>query len=44
MVDTSMLGIIIISAALLIMAWRHIAGISIVLFIAACCGHSAVIC
>jgi hypothetical protein len=43
MVDTSMLGIIIISAALLIMAWRHIAGISIVLFICsllwALCGY-----
>jgi diguanylate cyclase (GGDEF)-like protein len=43
MVDTSMLGIIIISAALLIMAWQHIAGISIVLFICsllwALCGY-----
>ena len=43
MVDTSMLGIIIISVALLIMAWRHIAGISIVLFICsllwAICGY-----
>ncbi len=32
-VDTSMLGVIILSAALVVMAWRHIAGIGIVLFI-----------
>lgn len=33
MVDASMLGIIILSAALILMAWRRIAGISVVLFI-----------
>ncbi|EPF0314074.1 membrane-associated sensor domain-containing protein [Enterobacter chuandaensis] len=33
MVDASMLGVIILSAALTLMAWRHIAGISVVLFI-----------
>lgn len=32
MVDASMLGIIILSAALILMAWRRIAGISVVLF------------
>ena len=32
-VDASMLGIIILSAALILMAWRRIAGISVVLFI-----------
>ncbi|MEH0885320.1 membrane-associated sensor domain-containing protein [Enterobacter sp. UNJFSC 003] len=32
-VDTSMLGVIILSAALIVMAWRHIAGIGAVLFI-----------
>lgn len=33
LVDASMLGIIILSAALILMAWRRIAGISVVLFI-----------
>lgn len=33
MVDASMLGVIILSAALTIMAWRHMAGICAVLFI-----------
>ncbi|CAD5355210.1 GGDEF domain-containing protein [Enterobacter cancerogenus] len=33
MVDTAMLGIILLSATLVVMAWRHIAGIGIVLFI-----------
>jgi len=33
MVDTSMLGVVILSAALIVMAWRHIVGISIVLFV-----------
>lgn len=32
-IDTSMFGIILLSAALIVMAWRHIAGISVVLFI-----------
>ncbi|STQ12114.1 diguanylate cyclase [Enterobacter cloacae] len=32
-VDASMLGIIILSAALILMAWRRIAGISVVLFV-----------
>lgn len=32
-IDASMLGIIILSAALILMAWRRIAGISVVLFI-----------
>lgn len=31
-IDASMFGIIILSAALIIMAWRRIAGISVVLF------------
>lgn len=33
MVDTSMLGVIILSTALMVMAWRRIVGISVVLFI-----------
>jgi len=33
MVDTSMLGVIILSATLVLMGWRHMAGISAVLFI-----------
>lgn len=33
MVDASMLGIIILSGALILMAWRRIAGLSVVLFI-----------
>ena len=32
LIDTAMLGIIALSAALIIMSWRHISGISIVLF------------
>jgi diguanylate cyclase (GGDEF)-like protein len=32
-IDASMLGIIILSAALILMAWRRIAGINVVLFI-----------
>ncbi|MFJ3347739.1 membrane-associated sensor domain-containing protein [Enterobacter bugandensis] len=42
MVDATMLGVVILSAALVVMAWRHMGGISVVLFIcsllwAMCC-------
>ncbi|MCE9991076.1 GGDEF domain-containing protein [Enterobacter asburiae] len=33
LIDASMLGVVILSAALAIMAWRHIRGVSVVLFI-----------
>lgn len=32
MIDASMLGVVILSVALVIMAWRHIRGVSVVLF------------
>ncbi|WP_409255035.1 membrane-associated sensor domain-containing protein [Lelliottia nimipressuralis] len=47
LVDAAMLGVIALSAALVVMSWRHITGISLVLFTsgllwALCCGRSAV--